>query len=267
MAKKSSDLDKVIPTAFAFINNHIQPDGILDAETQLVVMENGPEIMRSADISSAKLVKSLTELETFIGEKTTKEGSLKEQNKFKKLDKIPREELDVEILHLEAAKVFLEKRKRLLDESQLFMALDMTKRICASHIALPPAAAAPLPAILQSLSSASGLYKGHSAGAGGGVSAGAGGGASAGGGPTRSIGATLNDLELNGEALLPRRNQPLTDIFSQLASSPSFGDQMDNITVCDNCKTITSPLHILTNPFSEPDFWALCDDCASVYHK
>ena len=266
MSKKSSDLDKVIPTAFAFINNHIQPDGILDAETHLVVVQNAKEIMKSADSSAVKIVKSLTELEAYIGDKK-KDGSVKSQHKFQKLDKVPREELDDEIFHLAEAQVFLQKKKRLLDESQMFMALDMTKRICVAHLGHPTTAPAPLPEILQSLTSASGLYQGQFAGGGGKSSSAGGGGSSAGGGGLSSIGTSLGDLDLNGEEALQPRNQPLTDLFSQLASSPSFGDQMDNITVCDNCKTITSPLHILTNPFSEPDFWALCDDCASVYHK
>jgi len=194
MSKKASDLDKVIPTAFAFINNHIPPDGILDAETQLVVVQNAEEIMKSADSSAVKIVKSLTELEAYIGDKK-KDGSVKSQHKFQKLDKVPREELEDEIFHLAEAQVFLQKKKRLLDESQMFMALDMTKKICVAHLGHPTTAPAPLPAILQSLTSASGLCKGHSARAGGGASAG-GGGASAGGGGGA---APLLDLNDEGE--------------------------------------------------------------------
>jgi len=248
MAKKCSDLDKVLSTAYAFINNGIEPDGVLDAETRVVVLANSCEIIKSADAVAKKTVKGLIELEEQLGEKL-KERSVSKRHHYEKMDKIDREQLDEEIASYEDSKQFLMKKRSLMDDSRLYMALDMAKKICTVHIATVPIVE-PMPACLGG------------GGGGGGASSsssipsftGAGGG-----GASRSTLGEFKNLDLNGI------------IFYIL---PSFcfyflcqAETTDNSTTCENCDKITTQLHVLTNPFGTSAYWALCDDCATVYHK
>ena len=165
------------------------------------------------------------------------------------MDKIERENLDEEIkLHAEV-QVFLEQKKRLLDGSQLYLALDMAKKICNAHIDVA-GSVTPIPAILQML----------------GVKTGGGeaGGDSAGGG------GQMDDLEENGDAI-QFRNQSVVHLSSNLSNPASVkeNERSNPETACANCNKISiSTLHLAGNPFgtsSVKDFWRICDECLAEY--
>ena len=271
MSKKTADIDKLLPTAYAFINNGIQANGALDVETLFLVEGNGVELIKSAEKASKRTIDALTVLETEIAVKIKDVfPSVAKRHRFEKLDKLDRLELDIELKHIddqikrhEEEIVFLDKKKCLLDGSQLYLALDMAKNICTAHTVIV-GSTVPIPAILQSLGVTAGGGGGAVAGGGGGGARGRGGGASPAGGEEED---PMEDLDSNGEAF-QFRNQYVVHLSSNMSTPVSVKENESNPeTACADCGRLFPPAELRTvcNPAGTgpaDDFMAVCGECA-----
>ena len=135
MADKKRLVEQVLPTAVAFLNNQIRPDGKLDPEMKKLVSEKGVDIIPSAHALMQKEITLLLGLESQIGEKLKSvHHNTQLKNKFKKFDEMGEEQLTATIAYHEDALEFCKKRKTIAEKSHHVQALDMVKRICTSNI-------------------------------------------------------------------------------------------------------------------------------------